>query len=147
VDVLVVVDEPLRVGQRMSLLGALNAMAPATRRRFDLTIVTAEATSRATRRPAAEVYYGFHGGSPEIVVADYLPSLVVELSAICRAANMRRGREACAGSVTHGWYPSRAPRATVVVRVGSAGSTAPWASRRVRRGTPPMSDVQLRARE
>jgi predicted nucleotidyltransferase len=91
VDVLVVVDEPLTVGQRTSLLRALNAMAPATGRRFDLTIVTAQAASRATRRPAAEVYYGFHGGRPEIVVADYLPSLVVELSAIREAADVLVG--------------------------------------------------------
>lgn len=43
------------------------------------------------RRPAAEMYYGFHGGSPEIVVADCLPSLVVELSAIRDAADVLVG--------------------------------------------------------
>jgi hypothetical protein len=91
VDVLVVVDGPLTVGQRMSVLRGLNAIAPATRRRFDLTIVTAETASRATHRPTAEVYYGVHGGSPEIVIADHLPSLVVELSA------MRQGAEVLVG--------------------------------------------------
>lgn len=91
VDVLVVVDGPLTIGQRRSLIRALDATAAAPGRRFDLTILTAEAASRATRRPTAEVYYGVHGGSPEIVIADHLPSLVVELSAVRERAEVLVG--------------------------------------------------------
>lgn len=86
VDVLVVVDGPLTSDQRTALMHALDAIAPATGRRFDLEIVTAESASRARRRPTVELYYGVHGGTPEIVVADHLPSLVVEFSAMRSAA-------------------------------------------------------------
>jgi len=91
VDVLVVVDGPLTAGQRTSLVRALDAIAPATGRRFDLEIVTAESASRATRRPTVELYYGVHGDSPEIVSADHLPSLVVEFSAARSAADVLVG--------------------------------------------------------
>lgn len=91
VDVLVVVDAPLTAGQRTSIMRALDAIAPATGRRFDLEIVTAESASRATRRPTVELYYGVHGGTPEIVTADHLPSLVVEFSAMRLAADVLVG--------------------------------------------------------
>lgn len=91
VDVLVVVDGPLTADQRTALMRALDAIAPATGRRFDLAIVTAESASRARRRPTAELYYGVHGGTPEIVVADHLPSLVVEFSAMRFAADVLVG--------------------------------------------------------
>lgn len=91
VDVLVVVDGPLTAGQRTSLIRALDAIAPATGRRFDLEVVTAESASRATRQPTVELYYGVHGGSPEIVTADHLPSLVVEYSAMRSAADVLVG--------------------------------------------------------
>ena len=91
VDLLVVVDRPLTEPQRSSLLHALDGIGPTRRRRFDLTIVTAETASRATSRPIAEVYYGWHGASPEIVITDHLPSLVVELSAMRESAEVLIG--------------------------------------------------------
>jgi hypothetical protein len=91
VDVLVVVSGPLTAGQRGSLIRALDAIPLATGRRFDLTIVTAKSVARARRRPIAELYYGVHGGSPEIVTANHLPSLVVEFSAMREAAEVLVG--------------------------------------------------------
>lgn len=91
VDVLVVVNGPLTAGQRSSLIRALDAIPPATGRRFDLTVVTAESASRPRRLPTVELYYGVHGGSPEIVTADHLPSLVVEFSAMREAADVLVG--------------------------------------------------------
>lgn len=91
VDVLVVVDGPLTADQRTAVMRALDPITPATGRRFDVVIVTAESVSRARRRPTVELYYGVHGGAPEVVVADHLPSLVVELSAVRSAADVLVG--------------------------------------------------------
>ena len=91
VDVLVVLDDPLTDVQRRSLIRALDAIAPATGRRFDLTVVTAESASRPRHRPKVELYYGIHGDDPEIVTADHLPSLVVEFSAMRETADVLVG--------------------------------------------------------
>lgn len=91
IDVLVVVDRPLTDGERSDLVGALDRFAPATGRRFDVTVVTAASASRPNHRPRAEVYYGVRGGPSEVVRGDHLPSLVVEYSALRSSAEVLIG--------------------------------------------------------